>query len=46
MLEDGIIGAQRLLNDMFAKLEMSHRNPYEVKKPIHPPGPKLYDQAR
>jgi hypothetical protein len=28
--------AQRMINDMYLKMDMSHNNPYELHKPIKP----------
>ena len=30
MINDSLAGAQRMLNDMFMKLQLSHQNPYEM----------------
>lgn len=33
MIKESMDRAQRMVNDMFLKLEMSHNNPYELHKP-------------
>ncbi len=32
--ENGIVRSQKMMTDLFYKLEMSHKNPYILKKPI------------
>lgn len=36
--------AQKMIDDMFLKLEMSHKNPYELQKPIHVPAETMRDK--
>lgn len=44
MVKESMERAQKMVDDVFLKLEMSHKNPYELQKPIHVPVETLRDK--